>query len=220
LLNNAYWFLAQSQLRLGDHTAAAKTAARYAGLPRTVQDYHHAALLCLRCQDLAARDARLSAEEQKAMGKRYAEQAQKLMREAVGYAADSSWQQILWAWWLADGDVRLRDTTGALRLAQKAIPFERERPLAWHILGVCHYRAGQWAKAIAALENALKLHKQADPASWFFLAMAHQRQGDAPRARQYYRQAVQGMNQADPNLRRYRAEAEVALGIRKEPEIK
>ena len=55
----------------------------------------------------------------------------------------------------------------------------------WNTLGVAHYRAGDWAEAVDALEESMRLRSGGDPYDWLFLAMARRRLGDAEAARRW-----------------------------------
>jgi tetratricopeptide (TPR) repeat protein len=122
------------------------------------------------------------------------------------------------AWQLAtDGDPQSRDLQRAADLAQEAATVFPG--LGWRsvkILGVAHYRAGDWKAAIAALEKSIRLRKGGDSFDWLFLAMAHWQLGEKDKARAWYDRAVQWMDKSPPKneeLRRFRAEAAELLGL-------
>jgi tetratricopeptide (TPR) repeat protein/serine/threonine protein kinase len=85
--------------------------------------------------------------------------------------------------------------------------------------GVAEYRAGQWAAAVKTLDQVRQWSGGGDAAVFFFLAMTHHRLDRKKEARQWYDRAVECMEQRMPKseeLRRFRAEAEEVLGIKKE----
>ncbi len=62
----------------------------------------------------------------------------------------------------------------------------------------------------------MELHGGGTPTDWFFLAMAHWKNGDRDQARRWYDKAVDEMAKhpsSDPDLKRFRIEAELLLGI-------
>ena len=105
-----------------------------------------------------------------------------------------------------------------MALARKAVELAPAHPDYPNTLGVAHYRAGDWKAAIVALEKSMKLRKGGDSKHWFFLAMAHWRLGAKDKAREWYDRAVRWMDDNQPKdeeLRRFRAEAEDVLGLKK-----
>jgi tetratricopeptide (TPR) repeat protein len=110
------------------------------------------------------------------------------------------------------------DAEEAVRLAQKAIELVPQEGNYWNTLGVAHYRARHWKKAIAALARSMELlDGRIESFNTFFLAMAHWHIGEKDKARQWFRRAVQWMDKHRPDLekdseqqeelRRFRAEA-------------
>jgi tetratricopeptide (TPR) repeat protein len=114
-------------------------------------------------------------------------------------------------------DAKLHDPRRAIDLATKATELAPKWGAVWNTLGVAHYRAGDWKAANAALEKSTEL--QGDNAfDEFFMAMTQWQLGKKPEARRAYDQAVQWMEKNQPKneeLRRFRAEAEALLGIKK-----
>jgi predicted Zn-dependent protease len=111
-------------------------------------------------------------------------------------------------------DEKLRDGNRAIRLARYAVGQE---PMAgcWHTLGTALYRAGKWDKALVALGKSMELRSGGNALDFLFVAMAKQKLGEAD-AREWYERGVAWMdehNSDDDDLRRFRAEAEEALGI-------
>jgi serine/threonine protein kinase/WD40 repeat protein len=122
------------------------------------------------------------------------------------------------AWALVRGrNSQFRNPDRVVQLAQRAVDQAPDTANFWNTLGVAHYRAGDWKKAIAALNQSMKLAKgKLGSFDTFFLAMAHCRLGDRDKARQFYDQAVRWMNQnkpTDEELRDFRAEAADLLGL-------
>jgi Flp pilus assembly protein TadD len=76
--------------------------------------------------------------------------------------------------------------TAALRRAEAAARLAPGDGKIVNTLGVAHYRLGNWAKALEALEQSEKLNTPKDgphPADLAFLAMAHQQLGHKEQAR-------------------------------------
>jgi tetratricopeptide (TPR) repeat protein len=121
------------------------------------------------------------------------------------------------AWFLVTSPwPSFRDAAVAVRLAKKAVTAEPKAGGYHNTLGVAYYRNGDDKAAIGQLEISMSLRGGGDSLDWFCLAMAHQRLGDRGQARQWFDRAVQWMDKHRPNddeLRRFRAEAEAALGI-------
>jgi tetratricopeptide (TPR) repeat protein len=127
------------------------------------------------------------------------------------------------AWLLATcPDVNLRDVDRALQLARRAVESTPRNGDIWNTLGVAQYRAGHWQESKDALEKSLQLSGAIDESyTTFFLAMVCWNQGDPEAARKWYNQAISWMQRHKPmdhELRRFRAEAEQLLGIRREEE--
>jgi WD40 repeat protein len=122
------------------------------------------------------------------------------------------------AWRLAtDPDEKRRDPARAVVLAQKAVKLDPTHAFYWNTLGVAHYRAGNWKKAIKALTQSMELQRGAlESFDTFFLAMAHWRLGEKDQARRWYRRAVRWLEKNkdqfltkpwQEELARFRAEA-------------
>jgi serine/threonine protein kinase/predicted Zn-dependent protease len=124
------------------------------------------------------------------------------------------------AWRLAIGaDPKLRDPKRAVELAEKAVQLAPQAGTYWNTLGVAQYRAGNWKAAIEALNKSEEQFNSNELSfNAFFLAMAHWRLGAKEEARTWYDRAVAWMEKNKPQdeeLRRFRAEAEGLLGIKK-----
>ena len=120
------------------------------------------------------------------------------------------------AWRLATcADQTRRNPADAVALAQEAVGSTSVPKHYLNTLGVAHYRTGNWAEALKALQKSAQL--QGDNSfDFFFLAMSHWRLGNRDDARQWYDKAVAWMEKNKPNdeeLKRFRAEAEELLGI-------
>jgi tetratricopeptide (TPR) repeat protein len=129
---------------------------------------------------------------------------------------DSAETSNAFAWFLADcPDAGLRDPARAIFFALQATARAPEKAAYWNTLGVAYYRAGDWRKAIAALEKSVELQGSGDPWDWYFLAMATWQAGDHRAAGAWYEKALNSMERIAPlplELLRYRAEADVLLG--------
>jgi tetratricopeptide (TPR) repeat protein/serine/threonine protein kinase len=121
------------------------------------------------------------------------------------------------AWALATcPDLRQRNATEAVKLAEAAVRQAPRDGNVWNTLGVARYRAGDWKGAREALGQSTQLHQGGGASDWFFLAMAHWQLGQKDKARRWYGRSVRWMDEHDPQneeLRRFRAEAEALLGM-------
>jgi tetratricopeptide (TPR) repeat protein len=95
----------------------------------------------------------------------------------------------------------------------------------WNTLGVARYRAGEYKAAVEALYRAAELRQGGDAYEWLFLAMAHHKLDHPEETKKWYDRAARWLDenkealaknalQAD-ELRRFRAEADEVLGLKK-----
>src|SRR5262249_45249826 len=96
---------------------------------------------------------------------------------------------------LAPGAVA--DPARLVRIAERAV---RANPMAHslHALGLAHYRAGQYDKAIEQLHKSAQGSWRANAANWWVLAMAHQRLGHADEARRWFDKAARQADNTGP----------------------
>ncbi|MCE9527109.1 MAG: protein kinase [Planctomycetales bacterium] len=94
--------------------------------------------------------------------------------------------------------VEFRDPGRALELARKAVELAPDSSEGWNVLGVAHYRVGNWKDAVAGLEKAMALSKGGNSFNWFFLAMAYWQLGDQGESRGWHEKAVAWMNKHRP----------------------
>jgi WD40 repeat protein/tetratricopeptide (TPR) repeat protein len=128
------------------------------------------------------------------------------------------------AWSLATGpDLKLRNPTYAVQLAEKAVKLAPKEGNHWNTLGVAHYRAGHWKDAIEALNKSMELMKgQMESFDTLFVAMAYWQLDEKEKGRQWYDRAVQWMDKNQKalhkphqeELHRFRSEAAELLGIK------
>jgi tetratricopeptide (TPR) repeat protein len=112
----------------------------------------------------------------------------------------------------------VRDPEKAVAAARSAFELEPRAEYARTTLGIALYRAGDWKGAAEEFEKSIELRKGGDSYDWFFLAMARWHLGEKEQARTWFDRAVQWMDKKKPDdeeLRRFRAEAEEVLGVRK-----
>jgi uncharacterized protein HemY len=93
-----------------------------------------------------------------------------------------------------------------------------EESAHWRTLGLAHYRAGEWQKALEALSTSFaKARPEEDPtATLLCLSMACCRLKQYDRAKKYYDEAAGSASDAtagSPEIQRLREEAETLLGI-------
>jgi serine/threonine protein kinase len=114
---------------------------------------------------------------------------------------------------------RFRNADRAAQLAKKLLQQRPSTAEYWGLLGVAHYRRGDWTSAAEALKRAVEL----DPGDRYaplFLAMTHWRQGNRDQARSQYEKAARTIEErysAEMQVRRFRAEAAELLGIKPVP---
>jgi Flp pilus assembly protein TadD len=123
------------------------------------------------------------------------------------------------AWVLATDTARpLRPPDLAVTFAHKSVELAPADGAVWTTLGVAQFRAQHWQESVNALQKSQELRKGGDSIAWFFLAMAHWELGAKDEARRSYDRAVKWMQQHkldDEELGRFRAEAEIRIGIDK-----
>jgi tetratricopeptide (TPR) repeat protein/serine/threonine protein kinase len=122
-------------------------------------------------------------------------------------------------------EAQWRNPGRAVEAANKAVRLAPREGYYWMWLGVAHYRAGDPKAAVAALDKSSTLQNAWAPIGWLFLAMAHHQQGHPDEARKAYQRTIvwQVMNQKAidkyrefrEEFRRFRAEAEEVLGVKK-----
>jgi tetratricopeptide (TPR) repeat protein len=101
--------------------------------------------------------------------------------------------------WCAVAPGALPDMTPALRLAERAVAAEGERPDSHNTLGMVLYRLGRNEEAAKEFSRAIELGWQDDAYVLFFAAMAQHRWGKTKEARACFDQALQGL-QKDPPI--------------------
>ncbi|MGD9855490.1 MAG: protein kinase, partial [Planctomycetaceae bacterium] len=122
------------------------------------------------------------------------------------------------AWRLAaDANPDNRNPTLAVELAKLAVARAPDQGYMVNTLGTAYYRAGEWTKAIDALQDADDLYQgQFFSSDGFFIAMSHWRLGDKETALKWYAAASQWMDRFaadDDEQRRFRTEAATLLGL-------
>ena len=132
-------------------------------------------------------------------------------------------QSNLWraslAWVLATSkNPELQDTKRAVELAKRATHLAPQEGAYWNSLGVAHHRDGGFEESITALQRSMDLRKGGDSYDWFFVAMARHKLGHDDATR-WYDKGVAWMEKhrpEDEELKRFRAEAEEVLGIKRD----
>jgi serine/threonine protein kinase/Flp pilus assembly protein TadD len=143
-------------------------------------------------------------------------------KEAVRLKPDDVVQcAVLVAFMATAEDPKIRDGAEALRLARMTVERAPTNAWSWQALGWGLYATESWKQSIDAFHKSMDLQqdpKGGDAGQWFGLAAAHARLGEKEEARRWYDRAVQWMEKHMPDhdeLRRFRAEAEQALGVKK-----
>ena len=135
------------------------------------------------------------------------------LRETLALLCNNS------AWELVTGPRAARDAERAVTLARRAVELAPNEFSYLNTLGVCQYRACQYAQATATLEQSLAAGAGAvDAFDLFFLAMAHHRRGDREQARICFDRAVRWLreqkslpDQYIKELAEFRTEAKAVL---------
>ena len=115
----------------------------------------------------------------------------------------------------------MRDPGQAVAHAKKTVELVPESRNIWNTLGAAQYRNGDWKAAVETLMKSVQLGKGGSSFHFFFLAMAHWQLGEKDKARAWYDRAVAWMDKNKPQdeeLKRFRAEATVLLGLAKAAE--
>jgi serine/threonine protein kinase/Flp pilus assembly protein TadD len=122
-------------------------------------------------------------------------------------------------------DPKVRNPEQAVEMARKAVELWPASGSCWYVLGVAHYRCGNWQSALDALNKAKEMRKGGSTFDWLFLAMAHRQLGNLDAARLAYDRAIQQLENnpqtlaknvpATEALRRFRSEAEEVLELKK-----
>jgi len=113
-------------------------------------------------------------------------------------------------------DVKLRDPTEALALAEKAAKLDPKDERTPVILGAAYYRTGNWNAAMATLQTPIQRSQLGQRLDWCLLAMAQWQSGNRDAARVSYQKVVESMEKNEPDasdMIRLRSEAAELLGI-------
>jgi tetratricopeptide (TPR) repeat protein len=185
-----YQTLVRILLDLSDHAAAAKWAPEMAPVSgRDWKPCYQAAGYLERCLSLVAKDAELGADRRKELTQTYQRQFWPLLAETAKRNPDHPRVQSHLAVFLATcPEPKYRDAARAVELAGKAAKQNPGQGGHWGILGLAHYRAGNWKEAITMIEKARGLKSGGDVL--FFLAMAYWKQGEKQLAHQRHDEAL------------------------------
>jgi tetratricopeptide (TPR) repeat protein len=124
-------------------------------------------------------------------------QALDLLTGVLDAKPNSPLQRLEWcecandlAWLRANHpDLARRDPDAAVAMARRVVEKCPDAESYWNTLGVAYFRAGDDARAVAALDRAMTLGG-GTAFDEVFLAMAHARLGDLEKARQEYDRAM------------------------------
>jgi tetratricopeptide (TPR) repeat protein len=202
-------------VQLGEHSEAAITAERFAGLSSDrLEDAYAARDFLARCAYLARRDANLPEHCRSEAARLYGERGRDLIRACLRRRGDIPQDCIMVARALC-WDPAMRDAGLAVELAREATRTRSRGADGWNALGLAHYRGGDWKAARAALEESMQLSKGGDGRDWFLMAMTCWQTGRRVEARRWYSRAagwMEGRPRPDTELVRLRAEARALLG--------
>jgi tetratricopeptide (TPR) repeat protein len=123
--------------------------------------------------------------------------------------------------WLASALMKLGRQTEAEQLYRRTLRLNPKNRDMWNaeftslILGMAHYNLGEYAAAIEALEDSMRIRNGGDSLEWFFLAVASWKLGRKNEAMQWYEKAIKWMESNTPGysqeLRLVRTAAEKLL---------
>jgi tetratricopeptide (TPR) repeat protein len=116
-------------------------------------------------------------------------------------------------------DPQFRDAAKALTHAQKAVALDPTKADYTALVGMAHYRAGEWQAAVGTLEKAIaRAPARFSGHARIFLSMAHQQLGHATEAQRCYEQALPEIKKdsSPEEFHQLRTEAAALLGIREE----
>ncbi|HMF18529.1 MAG TPA: protein kinase [Gemmataceae bacterium] len=150
--------------------------------------------------------------------------AEKAFRQYLAFAPNDPRVLNDLAWLLVScPDDQLRKPAEGLCLVEKAIQIASTTRCGWNpkygwsVLGVAHYRVGNWQKARDALNRSVKLKGGSDAVDWFFLAMTYQQLGEEKEARMWYQRATDWMTSHSPNEELQRFQKEAAQLLERHP---
>jgi tetratricopeptide (TPR) repeat protein len=184
-------------------------------------EHFQVALILIRCETLAKKDAKLANQARATVAQSYVDRAREMLKQAIALSKDNPQALTQLAWFLADfPDTRFRDPVQAVQLAKSSVERAPQSDPAWQTLGIAQYRAGKFKDAITAIERSIELRNGNDCTDAFFLAMAYWQRadpGDREKARKWFDQGLAWMRDyklQSEELRRYRAEAAEVLGVK------
>jgi tetratricopeptide (TPR) repeat protein len=223
------WCVTEIALREGKHQEAAALAEL---LPQigdaATPDYQASSLrsasILARCSCLAEKDTTLSRSERLQLQQHYRETARQLIpTDEVIQAGCMGTPNVFalhgFGWFFAHGpDVALRDPARAVALAEHTVQYTGV-VRGWLLLAMARYRAGQFAQARHALEQARRLHRGGDAWDWLLLALLDAQDGKLVDAKEWQRKAMAWLKEhptAEDGLLRLVREVEEklrALGV-------
>lgn len=142
--------------------------------------------------------------------------AKQIWAELAAHPGAASEHRYHFAWFLAYGPaVKLRDADKAALLASGLTADTAGNAAYWNCLGAALCRPGQWDKASAALEQAIRLRAQDDGRDWLFLAIVRWHTHDESGARDAFRRGTRWLRETMPGnqeARRLQHEVAALLG--------
>jgi tetratricopeptide (TPR) repeat protein len=140
------------------------------------------------------------------------------INEAISLQPSYPRAYVALAWLLSTyPDPARRQPAQAIAYAQKALKLQPQHPNNWSNLGVAYCAAGDFGKAVVALEDANRMMNGEDYFHRFHLAMARWRAGNKSEAHEAYQQGVQWMEHKrqpyQDHLLGFRTDAAQLLGV-------
>ena len=177
LLSNHYHNVADINLDLGNHAAAAEAAAQLPKVrPQWLQSYLEGASLFIRCHAVAADDAKA--------GARYTQAARALIDQVAGGANAPPGSARQGRPLPGHRSTRVSAAATRARAGAAGGGETAPRPVAHCTLALAAYRAGYADEALAAARKALRLpSKMQDAFAGFLIAMLEARRGELDAAK-------------------------------------
>jgi tetratricopeptide (TPR) repeat protein len=182
-----------------------------AALSANGQMPRYAVFYCNHCLDLADTLMQIGATPGDP------DRVRSLVSEADARSRGNSTARNILAWFLVTcHDPKYRAPDRAAALAEALVKEAPKNGAYWKTLGAARCRTGDYAGALAALEQGLARGQTTDVDLWLFLAMVRWHLDDRQAARRWYTKAIDRLDHFDlqaVTTGRLRAEAATLLGV-------